>query len=94
MQAVDPRTLDSGVSVWVKPAKFLVSVGVFALTAAWFFGYVRPERRERPADALARSRMLIVAGSFELALDRLAGRQRASNRISTTTRPSTSSCTR
>lgn len=45
LQIADPRTLASGVNIWVKPAKFLVSVGVFALTAAWFMGYVRPERR-------------------------------------------------
>ena len=58
--------LDSGVNVWVKPAKFLVSVGIFALTAAWFFGYVRPERRRAPM-LRATVAMLIVAGTFELA---------------------------
>ncbi len=44
LQTVDPRQLD-GVEVWVKPAKFFLSVGVYALTLAWFFGYVREERR-------------------------------------------------
>ena len=44
LQGFDLRQLD-GVDVWVKPTKFLVSVAVFALTSAWFFGYVRPERR-------------------------------------------------
>ena len=48
LQGVDPRVLESGVNVWVKPAKFFSSVGIFALTAAWFFGYVRPERRNSP----------------------------------------------
>ena len=48
LQAVDPRVLD-GVDIWVKPTKFLLSVAVFALTTAWFFGYVRPERRHSPA---------------------------------------------
>jgi hypothetical protein len=43
-QLVDPRTL-AGVNVWVKPAKFLLSTGVFVLTLAGFFGYVREERR-------------------------------------------------
>ena len=66
MQTVDPRVLASGVNVWVKPVKFLVSVGVFALTAAWFFGYVRPERRgSRTMRWTAAS--LILAGTFELA---------------------------
>lgn len=65
LQAIDPRMLASGVNVWVKPAKFLVSIGVFALTAAWFFGYVRPERRgSRPMRAVAG--MIVVAGTFEL----------------------------
>lgn len=65
MQLVDPRVLESGINVWVKPTKFLVSVGVFAVTAAWFFGYVRPERcgsRAMRWTAL----VLILAGTFEL----------------------------
>jgi hypothetical protein len=44
LQALDLREID-GINVWMKPAKFFVSVAIFALTAAWFFGYVRPERR-------------------------------------------------
>ncbi|HEY0622256.1 hypothetical protein [Sphingomonas sp.] len=65
LQLVDPRTLASGVGIWVKPAKFFVSVGVFALTAAWFMGYVRPERRN---SLLMRgtAAALIASGSFEL----------------------------
>lgn len=65
MQAVDPRTLASGVGVWVKPAKFFASVGLFSLTIAWFFGYVRPERR---GSWLMRGTvgMVLLAGSFEL----------------------------
>jgi hypothetical protein len=64
-QGLDPRSLD-GVNVWVKPAKFLFSVAVFALTAAWFFGYVRPDRRASP---LMRGTvaMLVFSGTFELA---------------------------
>ena len=66
MQALDPRLLASGVNVWVKPTKFLVSVGVFALTAAWFFGYVRPERRTARAMRWTAA-ILILAGTLELA---------------------------
>jgi len=64
LQLIDARLLN-GVSVWVKPVKFLVSVGIFALTAAWFFGYIRPERRKAllPRISIA---MLIGGGSFEL----------------------------
>jgi len=66
LQAIDPRLLDSGVNVWVKPAKFLSSVGIFAVTAAWFFGYVRPERRHSPLLRFTVA-LLIFAGTFELA---------------------------
>lgn len=65
LQGIDPRLLDSGVNVWVKPTKFLSSIGIYALTAAWFFGYVQPERRRSPWMRAAIS-MLIVAGTFEL----------------------------
>ena len=34
---VDGRTLN-GISVWLKPLKFQVSVGLYLLTLAWFFG--------------------------------------------------------
>lgn len=64
LQAIDPRTLQ-GVSVWIKPAKFLISVGLFSLTAAWFWGYVRPERRDSRAMRWT-ARTLIAAASFEL----------------------------
>lgn len=66
MQTVDARVLESGVNVWVKPAKFLVSVGIFSLTSAWFFGYVRPERRaSRPMRAVVA--VTVGAASLELA---------------------------
>lgn len=62
---LDPRLLGNGHSPWAKPVKFFFSVGLFALTSAWFFGYVRPERRE--AKWLRRSvAAVVVAGSFEL----------------------------
>lgn len=64
-QAFDARTLESGVNVWVKPAKFFFSMSVFALTAAWFFGYVRAERRGARA-MRGVTRVLIGTGTFEL----------------------------
>ena len=64
MIPADPRTL-AGVSVWVKPAKFLVSIGIFSLTAAWYYGYVAPEGRQ--SRALRWSVQAIVwSGTFEL----------------------------
>ena len=64
LQAIDPRTLH-GVGVWVKPAKFLVSVGVFALTAAWYWGYVAPERRRGRA-LRTTAAILVGTATFEL----------------------------
>lgn len=64
LQAIDSRTLH-GVGIWVKPAKFLASVGIFSLTMAWFWDYVRPERRDGRALRWT-ERILIVAASFEL----------------------------
>lgn len=62
---VDPRTID-GTNVWIKPAKFLVSVAIYSLTIAWFFQCVRPERRRsRTMRALAGT--VIAAGSLEIA---------------------------
>jgi len=66
LQTVDPRVLESGVNIWVKPAKFFSSVGIFALTAAWFFGYVRPERRNSRLMRVTIA-VLIGSGTFELA---------------------------
>lgn len=65
MQVADPRTLASGVNIWVKPAKFFLSVGIFALTLTWFFGYVRPERRRSPLMRRTVA-VLMAAGTFEL----------------------------
>ena len=58
------RTFD-GVDVWIKPTKFVFSVSVFALTIAWFFGYVRPDRRNTPS-LRAIAPVIIAAGSFEI----------------------------
>lgn len=40
-QGLDPRTVN-GISVWVKPVKFLVSLAVLFWTLAWNFGYLAP----------------------------------------------------
>jgi hypothetical protein len=62
-QTLDARTLGE-VNVWVKPAKFLFSIGLYAVTLAWFFQYVRPERRSAPAMRRLVA-VLILSGSFE-----------------------------
>jgi hypothetical protein len=64
MQLIDLRTFD-GIDVWVKPTKFVFSVAVFALTTAWFFGYVRPDRRNA-LSLRACAGVIIAAGSFEI----------------------------
>lgn len=64
LQQFDLRTFDD-VDVWAKPTKFVFSVAVFALTTAWFFGYVRPDRRKAPS-LRAVVAVIIAAGSFEI----------------------------
>lgn len=66
LQYFDPRTLASGTNVWVKPAKFAFSLGLFALTSAWFMGYVRPERRGSGA-MRGTAWALMATATFELA---------------------------
>jgi len=64
MQMIDLRLL-GGASVWLKPTKFLVSIGIFALTAAWFAGHVRPERRGSIPVVLSIA-FLVIGGMFEI----------------------------
>jgi hypothetical protein len=65
LQLVDHRLIHD-VNVWVKPTKFLFSIGVFALTGAWFCGYVRPDRLQSgPIRYTVWA--TIIAGSFEIA---------------------------
>ncbi len=61
----DPRLLH-GVGVWDKPIRFCISTGVFSLTACWFFGMVRPDRR-RSRPLRWTLRLLLGGGSFEVA---------------------------
>jgi hypothetical protein len=61
---LDPRQLH-GEDVWAKPVKFLLSVGLFALTSAWFAGDL-PKERRRAAPMRAVRWTIIGAGAFEL----------------------------
>ena len=63
--ALDERTL-RGANVWLKPMKFALSLGLFALTTAWFVGHLLPaSRRLRALDWIVW--VLIGSASFELA---------------------------
>lgn len=42
--AFDPRQV-AGFNVWLKPAKFALSIGVYLLTMAWLMGEIRRARR-------------------------------------------------
>lgn len=64
LQLVDERLI-GGVSVWLKPTKFFLSISVFAGTAAWFFGHMRPERRNSWLMIVTIAALLLTAG-FEL----------------------------
>jgi hypothetical protein len=62
---LDDRVL-RGANVWLKPMKFALSIGLLALTTAWFVGHLPAERRAgRAIDRIVW--LLIGAGSFELA---------------------------
>jgi hypothetical protein len=61
---LDERTLRDA-NVWIKPIKFAISIGVLALTTAWFVGHLPAERRSsRAIDWIVW--LLIGSGSFEL----------------------------
>lgn len=62
---LDERTL-RGANVWLKPMKFALSLGLFALTTAWFVGHLLPAaRRLRALDWIVW--VLIGSAGFELA---------------------------
>lgn len=61
---LDDRTL-RGVNVWVKPLKFMASLGLFALSTAWFVGLLPVAQRQRPAVKLV-VWTIIAAGLFEI----------------------------
>ena len=44
--ALDPR-LVTGAPVWLKPAKFALSISIYAFTLAWIFTFLGPWRRTR-----------------------------------------------
>ncbi|WP_343715574.1 hypothetical protein [Inquilinus sp.] len=69
--AIDPRQLH-GEDVWAKPVKFLLSVGLFALTSAWFAGLL-PEARRRAAPMRLVRWTIIATGVFELSYITLQG---------------------
>jgi hypothetical protein len=69
--AFDARQLH-GEDVWAKPVKFMLSVGLFALTSAWFTGAL-PEARRRAAPIRAMRWTIIAAGTFELGYITLQG---------------------
>jgi len=61
---LDDRTL-RGVSVWIKPMKFALSIAVLAWTTAWFIGHLAaPRRHGRAIDLIVW--MLVGCGTFEL----------------------------
>lgn len=61
---LDDRTL-RGVNVWAKPAKFMASIALFALTTAWFIGLLPAARRSaRPVRVLVW--MLLISATGEI----------------------------
>lgn len=62
---VDGRTLN-GISVWIKPLKFQLSVGLYLLTLAWLFGALPEPARDGRAARILKSVALATA-AFEIA---------------------------
>lgn len=62
---LDPREL-RGVPVWVKPLKFMASIGLFAWTTAWFASALEPAQRRHRLWRVSVA-VLVVAGGAELA---------------------------
>ena len=61
---IDERTL-RGVSVWAKPLKFMASIGLFALTTAWFIGLLPQTRRQGRAIRVVEW-TIVIAGGLEI----------------------------
>lgn len=62
---LDDRQL-RGVNVWAKPAKFMASIALFAITTAWFVGLL-PEARRRARPVRVMVWMLLLTGGAEIA---------------------------
>jgi hypothetical protein len=63
--AMDTRTLPDGALVWMKPLKFLASLGLFALTSAWALACTTAQA-QRSRSAWAVLVLVVVMSLFEL----------------------------
>lgn len=61
---LDERMLN-GVAIWIKPLKFQLSIGVYLLTLAWFWGHLH-ERDRRTGRGRWLVRAAIVTALFEV----------------------------
>lgn len=61
---LDERTVRE-VNVWVKPMKFMASIGLFWISTAWFVGLL-PEARRRDDTVRALAYVALGAGLFEI----------------------------
>lgn len=62
---LDDRALRD-INVWVKPLKFMASIGLFWLTTAWLLGLLPEDRRRRPV-VRGLVGVALGAGVFEIA---------------------------
>jgi hypothetical protein len=80
--AVDP-TVITGVPAWLKPAKFAVSIAIYAVTLAWIFTFIPAWTRTRRVIGWATAITMVL----EIAIiGGQASRSRSGGRASTTGR--------
>src|SRR3977135_4371488 len=61
--AVDPRVI-TGAPAWLKPAKFAISTGVYALTLAWVMTYLRGWPRLTPLVGWSTAAVPLIEGAL------------------------------
>lgn len=78
--AVDPRVV-TGAPVWLKPAKFALSIGIYAATLAWLLSFVAGRRRLVAVVSWATAALLVA----EMALVALQAARGTTSHFNTAT---------
>ncbi len=63
--AVDPRQI-TGVSAWLKPAKFAISTAIFSATIEWIFGYLTHSTKLKQLGVVLSAVLIVEVGIIYL----------------------------